>query len=213
MAKQTKVKAFYEVPPYKDLLNGNKVLNSCLVACVGEDKWFRFTKPEAQHFPKDKIAVQHNNWDAFDETLPTKEVAIEKHKAVFGKEPAKTLEKFEITQVIWFHMATKAEDRTNVIAETKADGSKKRKSTLGTRIYKLKADPPKDALENLKTPQMLVCFNILKESLDDKGEVTEAVLKEKVYERQAEIKTRQDAWRIFQYYRPQLAQRGLIQWN
>jgi len=197
---------------YKDrLLIGNEILRQCMVAQVGDDKWYRFTRPEAQHFPKDKISVIHKKWETYDDTFKTKQQAIEKHKAVFGKEPAKNLEKFEITQLLWFEMANKSEDRTNVIAETNNDGSKKRKSSLSTRVYKMHAEADQATIDEIKTPQAKACLQIMKDNLDDKGEVTEAVLKEQVYKRATELKTRQDAWRIFQYYRPQLINRKIIQ--
>lgn len=65
----------------------------------------------------------------------------------------------------------------------------------------------------IKTPQARVCYEILLECLKGKRECTEAELKAKVEEQGVRLKTRQPAWRIFQYYRPQLIQAGLVKRN
>lgn len=56
----------------------------------------------------------------------------------------------------------------------------------------------------IKTYQAQECLNILKEHLKDSKSITEDDFKAAIYAEQSRLKTKQDAWRIFQYYRPQL---------
>jgi len=52
------------------------------------------------------------------------------------------------------------------------------------------------------TPQAQACLRLFLS--EGTNEVSEARMKELVEERQADLNTRQDPWRIWQYYRPQL---------
>ena len=65
----------------------------------------------------------------------------------------------------------------------------------------------------IKTPQARTCYEILVECLKGKREITEAGLRAKVEEQGARLRTRQPAWRIFQYYRPELIKAGLVKRN
>jgi hypothetical protein len=57
----------------------------------------------------------------------------------------------------------------------------------------------------------MACLKIFEDSMDtEKHTISEKDLKDAVIKRAAELKTRQDPWRIFQYYRPQLIQAKLI---
>ena len=44
----------------------------------------------------------------------------------------------------------------------------------------------------------------------EEGKVTEAKLREIASERAAELKTKQDPWRIFAYYRPRMIEEGIL---
>lgn len=90
----------------------------------------------------------------------------------------------------------------------RADGTKERKSTISTRLYSRGPADPKTT--PLNTPQAKKCLEIFTELIGTSPSVTEEILKAKIYERAAELKTRQDPWRIFQYYRPQLIQAKLL---
>ncbi len=57
---------------------------------------------------------------------------------------------------------------------------------------------------DIKTPQAKTCFTIFVDCIAKKDHVTEKELRDLVEKRVSELRTRQPAWRIFQYYRPQL---------
>ena len=61
--------------------------------------------------------------------------------------------------------------------------------------------------------QASVCLCMLLQACEDSGTCTEAKLREVVQARAQELKTKQDPWRIFQYYRPQLVKLGFIAHN
>lgn len=69
-------------------------------------------------------------------------------------------------------------------------------------------------LQDQKLPrQAKICICIMVDACGDTQSCTEAQLRAKVAERAEELKTRQDPWRIFQYYRPMLVKAGVIAHN
>lgn len=176
----------------------------------------------------------YKNWEEFNTWAETPGNGLAKleeiHSELFGHPiPAKA--NIVTTSVaIYSKWCVMAEDRTTAPGSNSApkDPVTGRKSTIGTRIYTVLWDG-KSAYA-LKTPQATACLKIITEEarptkvevkdpttgLDNWVEVpqiTEAALKEAVVRRQAELRTRQDPWRIFQYYRPQLIQAKLIKHN
>lgn len=64
----------------------------------------------------------------------------------------------------------------------------------------------------IKTRQAVKCLDLFIRCLqaNKSAEVKESILKAYVEEHASELNTRQPAWRIFQYYRPQLIQANLL---
>jgi hypothetical protein len=129
------------------------------------------------------------------------------HEQFFKCEPPKKQSKVTTATYIWAYLIKEAKPRLD---NTKKDGTKERKSSIAGRLYLPGTEDHTKIL--LKTPQARICLAIFHDLLKSlsKPSVTEAELKAEVYRRQADLKTRQDAWRIFQYYRPQLIQAKLI---
>lgn len=129
------------------------------------------------------------------------------HEQFFKCEPPKKQSKITTATYVWAYLIKEAKPR---LEATKADGTKERKSSISSRLYLPGTEDHTKIL--LKTPQARTCLTIFHDLLKslNKPSVTEAELKAEVYRRQAELKTRQDAWRIFQYYRPQLIQAKLL---
>jgi hypothetical protein len=72
------------------------------------------------------------------------------------------------------------------------------------------SDKP-EVVSSIHTPQAKVCYQILIDGVKAHPEgITETDLKALVNTRAAEIRTRQDPWRIFQYYRPTLIKAKLV---
>lgn len=201
---------------YKGLdLENNKNLKLCLVWNKGDNKIFKFDSPSHISLVKDAILRKFDNWDDLetnkDWQMPQLE---EEHKRLFGHPiPAKAT-RVEACVAIWQKWCSIAEDRTKTGNPVNASGNKKQ--SYDNRIYTLLTGS-KDM--GLKTPQAIACVKILEESMaksevpGELGTITEKDLKAKIYERGAELRTRQDAWRIFQYYRPQLIQTKVLKHN
>lgn len=139
-----------------------------------------------------------------DEALKHPQTILAYHEQYLGEVPKK--QGIAVTAAyLWSYFCREAKPHLD---GTNADGTKKRESSLDERVYTVTTK--KWAEAGIPTRQAKVCYEILCACLDQKGQVTEKLLKSKVDERQAEIKTKQDPWRIFQYYRPALIKAGLI---
>lgn len=189
-------------------------------------KVFKFETLSHNSIVADGIEKTYGNWEAFEAAnTPMPELdAI--HKALFGHPVPKKATHIDATVAIYAKWASNAEDRTGATGTPK-DPVTGRKSTIGTRIYTVLWDG-KTAIP-LKTPQAIACLKIISEEAkpadtterDPEGkdiivqrpQINETDLKAKVMERQAELKTQQHPWRIFQYYRPQLLAAHLIRHN
>jgi len=90
----------------------------------------------------------------------------------------------------------------NAALETLGLGTVPRKTMERANSAKYKRG--KSTVCEIKTPQARTCFSIFVDCIAKKDHVTEKELRELVEKRGAELRTRQPAWRIFQYYRPQL---------
>lgn len=130
------------------------------------------------------------------------------HAQFLGVEPPKKQDTERTAFYLWAWMAKNGKP---ILSEKThhADGTPTRKSTIGSRVYTVLPVPASG--HGLKTPQAITCLKIVTESADPTTmSITEEALKAKVIERQLEIKTRQDPWRIFQYYRPTLIASKLL---
>lgn len=82
-----------------------------------------------------------------------------------------------------------------------ADGTPVRKSTISETLYE-RGEVSETG--SIKTPQAKVCYDLFCRCIGDHPTVKEGELRAFVEAHGAELKTKQDPWRIFQYYRPAL---------
>ena len=163
---------------------------------------FRFSNASKIHILKDAIHEQWNGWAEHFDKQP-KDSIIQAHIGVFSVPPPKDQQLIETSLMTWLKLASMAMDRTDEGAKEK----KIAKSTILSRTYTYIKDPAKAA--TLVTPQAKACLQIVAESVDPKTQtIDEASLKAAVEAKCATLKTRQDPWRIFQYYRTKLINSG-----
>lgn len=138
-------------------------------------------------------------WDNFDAFLANQSQAIlAYHANYFGAEPPKG-QLHEVTALLtWHKMIANAK---NVVIPSVPISDTGRKSTILNCQYLPGEESGTGAL---KTPQALACIRLFRACLGDQLSVSEGVLKKYVEDHAAELHTRQDPWRIFQYYRAQL---------
>ena len=151
-------------------------------------------------------------WGGFNEFLKEhKNTVLAYHEQLFKTEPPKD-QPIEVTAVyVWNKLISIA--KTDLTTEVPVSASG-RKSTIGTCEYRL----GEQKVPNLKTPQAQACYRLLTQCIAENAGtypaedpfITEQVLKQYIIDHAAELKTRQDPWRIFQYYRPVLITDKLI---
>jgi hypothetical protein len=140
-----------------------------------------------------------------------------------GEEPSKESLKdpMELSIMVWMRLCKTAANRLNSApdptlvnpATGKVKRSFKKLQDRGYEVIKLEVDP---ALK--LPPQAKTCIEFFAEMVKERnpnGEDTIITIPEKdvqayVVKEQARLQTRQDPWRIFQYYRPQLIKNGNI---
>jgi hypothetical protein len=87
-----------------------------------------------------------------------------------------------------------------------AEGKKERKSTIGQTLYRRGTETSCA----VHTPQAKACFALFERCIEQRESVKEEELRAFVEAHATELHTKQDPWRIFQYYRPQLMKAHLI---
>jgi hypothetical protein len=149
-----------------------------------------------------------NNFDEFS-SRPSQEI-LTHHANIFNEEPPKKQILITTALYVW---AWFVKNGTPHIPESQqvdpVTGKKERKSSIKTRKYFLGTQ---STLPEKCPAQMITCNKIFTELLNKSGKdsITEAELEAEIIQRTSELKTRQDPWRIFQYYRPRLIANKLI---
>lgn len=215
MKKNTKA----TLPSIYEGLNENQAILT--KQCITIDKnglIFRFNTPQECHIIKDAIAYQFKDFNTFDDAIKPNEM-IEWHEKYFDKAlpPATEKNTAQIAAWVWLKLCRLATDRTT----TPKDPTTGTKSKISGRIYFRVLDEMGNPVPStIKTPQAITCLAIFdattKENTRDNKkslECSEADLKAAIYARGPELKTRQNAWRIFQYYRPQLIAAKVIRYQ
>lgn len=184
--------------------------------CIVEDthgNFFRFNTPQENHIVTEAVQKVWPNFNKFSDE--NKATLLTYHQNLFKAEPPKDQDLVTTAVYTWFKICDIATDRT---AKTPVNADTGRKSNISTRKY----FPGEITNDNeVKTPQAIACFRIFKDALNAKTAtdtkdmpedikknytpfLTEAELKQAIINRAGELHTRQDPWRIFQYYRPTL---------
>lgn len=189
---------------YQGLTKSNEIAKCGIVINLNGDAFLFDT---ACPLVDKAIAHRWNNWAGDYEKMPIDD-RLEWHRKVFNVEPPKGLDAIEWSLMTYMKLAKMAKDkgfdRTSHATEVVRNKDKK----VMSRVYLIPedADPAK-----IVTPQAKTCFNIVKDAIDpDSGEILEMDLRKHVEERQAELRTRQSPWRIFQYYRRFLMEKGCL---
>ena len=184
--------------------------------CVIEDihmGFYIFDRPEAIHILKE---ARQKTWakGLSDFMEEGKQTMLAYHENLFKCTPDKSLNPVQIAQYVWAKIISIAVDRRTTNIPKTSTG---RKSTIGLCEYRLGANADQPNL--LKTPQANACLKLFKECIEGTGPdgsqlkdrfILEADLRQYIVDHAAELHTRQDPWRIFQYYRPQLISEKLI---
>jgi hypothetical protein len=197
---EKKVKAVQIPKVWENLTPPDKgVASRCVVITLDNKIIVLPNHEELKKHPEISIS---NSWENMEDYLKktNKQAKLAFHEQYIGEVP-KDQDETAIGFMTWAHFV---KNGIAIITGHDASGNKERKSSLGTRVYTLLEDPG----TGLKTPQAQACMKIFKESViqdgDKKNTITEEELKRAVIARGQELKTRQDPWRIFQYYRPDL---------
>lgn len=197
---------------YQSLKRDTTVLKHCIVEDT-HGGYYMFDKPEACHIISTAI---HKKWDNFNKfSEENKQTLLTYHENCFKKPVPKDQSLVETAVYVWYYLADHAVDRTERTPVT----SSGRVSTILARQYFVGAVT--EGVGDLKTPQALKCLDLFRRALKEHGEdtgeanrvirhITEDHLKKFVTDNGGELKTRQDPWRIFQYYRPNLIAAKLI---
>jgi len=221
MSKKSKI-ALPKTPEiYKDLeLNNNTEKHYCLVEDTMH-KLFKFTNPSLNHLVKDAILHIWPNWTEFDNIMEKENsTLLALHNRLFTVDPPTSNSRIDTSVAVWHKMMSLAEDRlkdspNNPATTTTGKGKSGGRKSLENRIYIAVTLPDKTwpGTGDIKTPQALACLKIARESATEKDGtmvLTEDELRAAIIKRAEEIKTRQDPWRIFQYYRASLVQAGVL---
>lgn len=199
---------------YQGLTRSSEITKHCIVEDV-HGGFYRFDKPEAIHIVKQAIQKVWPNFDAFEKENKQTVLAYHEDKRIFGKPAPKDQSHTDTASWVWYKIASIAADRTPQVIRTESG----RKSTISSRKYFIGAVP--EGTGDLKTPQALACIKLFRAALVKHGEktgdpgkeithISEEKLKLHIDENAADLKTRQDPWRIFQYYRKDLLNAKLI---
>lgn len=152
-------------------------------------------------------------WDNFNKfTEENKNTILTYHANLFGAEPDKDRDITLTALLVWNKIiATAKSDLTTQVPVIAG-----RKSTIGLCEYRLGS--VKEGTGQLKTPQAIACIKLFRRCIIENASiykaedpmVSEAVLRQFIIDHATELHTRQDPWRIFQYYRPNLIEEHLI---
>ena len=152
-------------------------------------------------------------WESFYDNCTLEDLARVAKRIQF-KHPGDKLNKLDLSLLIWRDMCKIARVEGSS-GRTKGAASRSA-GKLANRKYVRVKDSDLSAAEIVQRdesvralcPQASVCYQIFISAGTD--EVPEARMRELVEEHADEIKTKQDPWRIFQYYRPMLIRERLI---
>ena len=152
---------------------------------------------------KDTIHKTYQGFNAFAEA-PKNEI-LTYHANLFNTEPPKGQDITFTAVYVWNKLLATATADLSTRVPVNTTG---RKSTIGLCEYRLGENADKPNL--LKTPQANTCLKLFKEAINKKEVILEADLHQYIIDHASELHTRQDPWRIFQYYRPELIAQKLI---
>ena len=202
---------------YKGLIVTPHVLEAVLVQ-NSNGKWFRFALWEDRVFIMDRRQEFPNAEDWIDSWKDTEE-EIEELRGyyikAYGTAPPSRSNHKTLAKAIWVKWFYSAEDRTGdysqVGKKNHSTGKRERKRNLDGRRYKVLES---ESTVHLQDQALVVHRELLKfQKASGRGEVAESEVRT-IMESAAKsgiLKTKQDPFRIFQYYRGALQKAGKLE--
>lgn len=187
-----------------------------------EGKWFRFQLWEDRIFIMDR-EVEYRSFDDFFDCWTEADAFDEEdgelramYIMAFGAPPPKNAKFVSIAKAVWCKCYLRANDRTDVYGHsTNRDpvtGAKERRRNLNGRQYVI--NEPFEGWTADLPEQAQIVYKALRELSEQVDSVTinEGAIKDLMTRLRDEgtLKTKQDPFRIFQYYRPTLKKIKLL---
>jgi hypothetical protein len=152
--------------------------------------------------------AKSNVWNGFQDFADkTSDSEIDEFSKNFNVDMLGQVQSMARKAIVWMWMIAKAREtrRDMTVPKTERTGVKKEgKLTNRKYVVELTAIP-----EGVKLPpQAIACLKIMVDM--NRKEILEQDLKDEVNKQAESLHTRQDPWRIFQYYRPQLMQHKIV---
>lgn len=210
---------------YQGLDRSDAVKHAVLV-CNSLGEWFRFKlwTDRVMIMNREEEFKDFEEFKKYGVSLNDKPAAVELYTKHFGFPPPKNAKVEQIAEAVWCKMYAKAKDRTEDYrtggGRDVVTGKKKRKRNLDGRKYWIPDAPNAEAARETMSklgslpPQAKACLKIFQKELkdSDKTSLTESEVKDMVMRARdrGDMKTKQDPFRIWQYYRPTLVEAGLI---
>ena len=196
---------------YEGLDLSKDYCSRALVRARAGGELISFQKLSDSTLMDNNVAAQYGGWE--DYLQKHRAELPDAHMVIFHRLPHKDLTEDDVALRCYSALLKQSKDRMGLGAKSKKSGDGHRAS-LDDRTYfivKHGAEELKKLLD-AQPPQAQTCYAILKKECGEKGDegCVEVVLRAVVTKRTEDIKTRQDPWRIFQYYRPRLVEAGLI---
>lgn len=200
---------------YSQTLTSEEKLNYKRALVQAQDGLFYLFADASKTVAIINPAKVYDNFDAFLKEDDQRVASL--YATAFGEEPSQALLKdmVELRVMVWMQLCKTALNRLDNVEK------KNRVAKLQDRKYeviKLDVDP-----STKMPPQSRTCLTFFAELMaadtkyqatpvEERGvfEVSEKVFNEYVVANADRLKTRQDPWRIFQYYRPSLIKDGYI---
>lgn len=219
MSKQTaQVKSTPDI--YKGIPRQSELLKTTIVEDV-HGQFFIYTKPQTINIVKQ---AQQKVWANFDEfAAENKNTLLTYHENLFKAEPPKDQNLVITAEWCWYKIASIVLnlDAFKYVSTPKTSSGRSSEILNRKYFYGEAEDTAHSETGTLKTPQALASLRLFRRAILEHGEttgepgqeirhITEAALKKFVEDNAAKLKTRQEPWRIFQYYRPQLLGAKLI---
>ena len=151
------------------------------------------------------------NWAVFEEEITVKH--LKELAAFYEITLPKKATKIDVSLLVWMTMCESAQSGTSQPAEV-AGHIVHKKGKLADRSYvrvddnELTEGEVKIRKNVILTPQARSCLDIFLS--EGTKEVTEVRMMEIVNDKRDRLRTRQDPWRIWQYYRPTLIRERFI---
>lgn len=199
---------------YMGLVSDVKNLRRCLIEDVN-GIYSLFENPNVleslQSFKaliEPTIGKRWNSFDQFVETV-NEQTLLCYHENLFSAPVPKKQDRITTQLMVWHKMCALVKNKAFTdTTGTPKDPVTQRKSSILSCVYS-----PGEITEgsaDIKTYQALKCLQLFRDCLGSSLEITEGELKQYVIDHADLLKTKQDPWRIFQYYRPSLIAAKLL---